>query len=45
MEEKVRYMERKVMVSIIYIGFNCMFLLNFYVLFPGKHVISLRCSM
>lgn len=25
MEEKVRYMESKVMVSILYIGFNCMF--------------------
>lgn len=42
--KKVRYMESKVMVSIMYIDFNGMFLLNFYVLFPGM-IISLRCSM
>lgn len=37
MEAKERYTESKVMVSIMYFGFNCMFLFNFHVLFPGKH--------
>lgn len=37
MEARERYIKRKVLVSIMYVSFNCMFLLNLYVLFPGKH--------
>lgn len=40
MEARERYIKVKLMVSTMYVSFNCMFvffLLNFYVLFPGKH--------
>lgn len=45
MEEKVRYMESKVMVSILYIGFNCMFVFVSMYFFQASMIISLRCSM